>query len=67
MLDGYTWVVASAFWRCSFVCVPAIRWIGLAPWEFEFPFPGSVTFTFLGTDSILEQDTILPVISGVHS
>ena len=24
-----------------------IRWIGLAPWEFEFPFPGSRTSTFL--------------------
>ena len=24
-----------------------IRWNGLAPWEFEFPFPGSLTSTFL--------------------
>ena len=24
-----------------------IRWTGLAPWEFEFPFPGSLTPTFL--------------------
>jgi len=24
-----------------------IRWNGLAPWEFEFPFPGSLTYTFL--------------------
>jgi len=24
-----------------------IRWTGLAPWEFEFPFPGSLTYTFL--------------------
>ena len=24
-----------------------IRWIGLAPWEFEFPSPGSLTSTFL--------------------
>ena len=23
-----------------------IRWTGLAPWEFEFPFPGSLTSTF---------------------
>ena len=23
-----------------------IRWAGLAPWEFEFPFPGSLTSTF---------------------
>jgi len=25
-----------------------IRWTGLAPWGFEFPFPGSLTSTFLG-------------------
>jgi len=25
-----------------------IKWTGLAPWEFEFPFPGSLTSTFLG-------------------
>ena len=24
-----------------------IKWTGLAPWEFEFPFPGSLTATFL--------------------
>jgi len=24
-----------------------IRWTGIAPWEFEFPFPGSLTSTFL--------------------
>ena len=24
-----------------------IRWTGLAPWEFEFPFPGSLTSTSL--------------------
>ena len=24
-----------------------IRWTGLAPWEFEFPFTGSLTSTFL--------------------
>ena len=23
-----------------------IRWTGLAPWEFEFPFPGSLVSTF---------------------
>ena len=26
-----------------------IRWTGLAPWEFEFPFPGSLTSTFPGS------------------
>ena len=24
-----------------------IWWTGLAPWEFDFPFPGSLTSTFL--------------------
>ena len=32
--------------RIHFVVV-MIRWTGLAPWEFEFPFPGSLTCTFL--------------------
>jgi len=27
-----------------------IRWTGLAPWEFEFPFPGNLTSTFLEAD-----------------
>ena len=30
-----------------------IRWTGLAPWEFEFPFPGSLLSTFLGAPNIL--------------
>ena len=29
------------------VIIVTIRWTGLAPWEFEFPFPGSFTSTFL--------------------
>jgi len=29
--------------------IVTIRWTGLAPWEFGFPFPGSLTSTFLGT------------------
>jgi len=24
-----------------------LEWTGLAPWEFEFPFPGSLTSSFL--------------------
>ena len=24
-----------------------MKWTGLAPWEYEFPFPGSLTSTFL--------------------
>jgi len=27
-----------------------IRWTGLASWEFEFPFPGSLTTTFLALE-----------------
>ena len=32
--------------RIRFIIV-MIRWTGLAPWEFEFPFPGSFISTFL--------------------
>ena len=32
--------------RIHFIIV-MIRWTGLAPWEFESPFPGSLTSTFL--------------------
>ena len=32
--------------RVHFIIV-MIRWTGRAPWEFEFPFPGSLTSTFL--------------------
>ena len=34
--------------RVHFIIV-MIRWTGLAPWEFEFPFPGSLTSTFRRT------------------
>ena len=27
--------------------IEMIRWTGLAPWEFEFPFQGSLTSTFV--------------------
>ena len=46
--------------RIHFIIV-MIGWTGLAPWEFEFPSPGSLTSTFLdnptckqGCSSILE-------------
>jgi len=32
--------------RIHFIIV-MIRWTGLAPWEFEFPFPGSLISSFL--------------------
>jgi len=32
--------------RIHFI-IEMIGWTGLAPWEFEFPFPGSLTSTFV--------------------
>ena len=32
--------------RIHFI-IAMIWWTGLTPWEFEFPFPGSLTSTFL--------------------
>jgi len=32
-----------------------IRWTGLEPWEFEFPFPGSLTSTFLVFTSVQQR------------
>jgi len=32
--------------RINFIIV-IIRWTGFVPWEFEFPFPGSLASTFL--------------------
>jgi len=37
--------------RIHFIIV-MIRWTGFAPWEFEFPFPGSLTSTFLERDNV---------------
>ena len=37
---------ANLLVRIHFI-IEMIRWTGLAPWEFEFPFPGSLTSTFL--------------------
>ena len=39
--------IDSLLVRIHFIIV-MIRWAGLAPWEFEFRFPGSHTSTFLG-------------------
>ena len=42
--------------------VVMIRWTGLVPWEFEFPFPGSLTSTFLATrESSLEGVQLEPL------
>jgi len=32
-----------------------IKWTGLAPWEFEFPFPGSLNSTFVEPSGYVEQ------------
>ena len=38
-------LIDNLLFRIHFVIV-MIRWTGLAPWEFEFPFPGSLISTF---------------------
>ena len=49
--------------RIHFIIV-MIRWTGLAPWEFGFRFPGSLTSTFLGNAvrwfrrRVLSPDTV---------
>ena len=40
-----------------------IRWTGLAPWEFEFPFPGSLTSTFLVGQDIRRNVPAFPRIA----
>ena len=40
--------------RIYFIIV-MIRWTGLAPWEFEFPFPGSLTSTFRGLTGVVQS------------
>jgi len=32
--------------RIHFI-IAMMRWTGLEPWEFEFPYPGSLTSTFI--------------------
>ena len=40
--------------RGSHFIIVMIRWTGLAPWEFEFHFPGSLTSTFLGWGHLVD-------------
>ena len=44
---GREFFIDNLLVRIHFIIV-MIRWTGLAPWEFEFPFQGSLTSTFLG-------------------
>ena len=37
--------------RVHFMMV-MIRWTDLAPWDFEFPFPGSLASTFLDSVAV---------------
>ena len=46
--------------RIHFIVV-MIRWTGLAPWEFEYPFPGSLTSTFLSGDGRCAAERSLDV------
>ena len=43
-LPGREFFIDNLLVRIHFIIV-MIRWTGLAPWEFEFPFPGSFTST----------------------
>ena len=43
---GETFFIDNLMVQIHFI-IEMIWWTGLAPWEFEFPFPGSLTSTFL--------------------
>ena len=47
LLEEREFLIDNLLVRVHFIIV-MIRWTGLAAWEFEFPFPGSLTSTFLG-------------------
>ena len=46
-------IIGNLLVRIHFIIV-MIRWTGLATWEVESPFPGSLTFTFL--EAIISQE-----------
>ena len=41
-----------------------IKWTGLAQWEFEFPFPGSLTSTFLSRCDVIRAPLARAAIHG---
>ena len=45
--------------RILFIIV-IVRRTGLAPWEFQFPFPGILTSTFLATEEAISYKTAPP-------
>ena len=44
--------------RIHFI-IEMMKWTGLARWQFEFPFPGSLISTFLGW----EDDHVLELVA----
>ena len=52
--------------RVHFIIV-MMRWTGLAPSVFEFPFPGSLTSTFLNQTKCWAQDYREQVLTGIGS
>jgi hypothetical protein len=50
-----------------------IRWTGLAPWEFEFPFPGRLTSSFLTVQvsfarvKVRERSTFVALVGSLES
>ena len=50
----YSPIIDNLLVRIHFIIV-MIRWTGLAPWEFEIPFPGSLKSTFLVQADMLEE------------
>jgi len=50
--------ISNLLARNHFIIV-MIRWIGLAPWKFEFPFAGSLTSTFLEPAHTVEHDPFI--------
>ena len=51
----------TTYWSESTFIV-LIRWTGLAPWEFEIPFPGSLSSTFLVGTRNLRGKSCLPLV-----
>ena len=45
-IGGREFFIDNLLVRIHFIIV-MIKWTGLAPWEFEFPFPSSLTSIFL--------------------
>jgi len=53
--------IDNLLFRIHFIIV-MIRWTGLAPWEFAFPLPGSLTSTFLEPGSSAAEREATPRI-----